>query len=175
MICNQTWESLNSPKNPKTLPYTKRYIKTSWTWCLIPIGLRCSLDSAFSCFACLCLRVHCLHDLQISHFNNFFIKNGSHDTLHTFKNYFVTIFSVFSCIQTDPKWHNLCHIKWHNSLMWRVVRDREVTVYEPTIISLLLTTHHISELWHTLYHFMWHKHYSSKWYCPIGHFARRFN
>ena len=42
---------------------------------------------------------------QISFFNNFFIKNGSHGTIYTFKNYFVTVFfnfSVFSCIQTDP-------------------------------------------------------------------------
>ena len=33
---------------------------------------------------------------QITHFNNFFIKKGSHDTIHTFKNYFTTVFSVFS-------------------------------------------------------------------------------
>ena len=26
----------------------------------------------------------------------FFIKNGSHDTIHTFKNYFATVFSVFN-------------------------------------------------------------------------------
>ena len=31
---------------------------------------------------------------QILLFNNFFIKNGSHDTIHTFKNYFATVFSV---------------------------------------------------------------------------------
>ena len=33
------------------------------------------------------------------------IKNGSHDTFHTFKNYFATVFSVsatISSIQTDP-------------------------------------------------------------------------
>ena len=35
-------------------------------------------------------------DLQISFFNHLFIKNGSHDTIHTFKNYFTTVFSVFS-------------------------------------------------------------------------------
>ena len=32
------------------------------------------------------------------------IKNGSHGTIYTFKNYFVTVFSVsakISCIQTD--------------------------------------------------------------------------
>ena len=33
---------------------------------------------------------------QTSFFSNFFIKNGSHSTIHTFKNYFATVFSVFS-------------------------------------------------------------------------------
>ena len=48
-------------------------------------------------------------DPQISLFSNFFIKNGSHGTIYTFKNYFTTVFfsfqfqfSVFNCIQTDP-------------------------------------------------------------------------
>ena len=46
-------------------------------------------------------------DPQISLFNNFFIKNGSHGTIYTFKNYFATVFSVLSFskispIQTDP-------------------------------------------------------------------------
>ena len=42
-------------------------------------------------------------DPQISLFNNFFIKNGSHDTIHTFKNYFVTVFSVsFSKNKLNP-------------------------------------------------------------------------
>ena len=40
--------------------------------------------------------VYCSRDPQISLFSNFFIKNESHDTIHTFKNYFVTVFSVFS-------------------------------------------------------------------------------
>ena len=35
-------------------------------------------------------------DPQITLFSNFFIKNGSHGTIHTFKNYFATVFSVFS-------------------------------------------------------------------------------
>ena len=48
---------------------------------------------------------------QTSFFSNFFIKNGSHGTIHIFKNYFTTVFfsfqfSVFSCIQTDPKLAN---------------------------------------------------------------------
>ena len=43
-------------------------------------------------------------DPQITLFNHFFIKNGSHSTIHTFKNYFVTVFLVFSfqLYQTDP-------------------------------------------------------------------------
>ena len=40
--------------------------------------------------------VYCSWDPQISLFNNFFIKNGSHDTIHIFKNYFVIVFSVFN-------------------------------------------------------------------------------
>ena len=40
--------------------------------------------------------VHCSRDSQISFFNNFFIINESHGTIHTFKNYFDTVFSVFS-------------------------------------------------------------------------------
>ena len=35
-------------------------------------------------------------DPQITLFSNFFIKNGSHGTIYTFKNYFATVFSVFS-------------------------------------------------------------------------------
>ena len=38
-----------------------------------------------------CLRIHKFHFLSI-----FLIKNGSHITNHTFKNYFATVFSVFS-------------------------------------------------------------------------------
>ena len=41
-----------------------------------------------------CIRVLFM-DPQISLFINFFIKNGSHDTIHTFKNYFVTVFFSF--------------------------------------------------------------------------------
>ena len=48
-------------------------------------------------------------DLQISLFSNFFIKNRFHGTIHIFKNYFATMFLVFSFskisyIQTDPKY-----------------------------------------------------------------------
>ena len=60
----------------------------------------------FNCVQCICVL---FMGPQISLFINFFIKNGSHDTIHTFKNYFATMFfsfqfqfSIFSCIQTDP-------------------------------------------------------------------------
>ena len=42
---------------------------------------------------------------QITLFSNFFIKNRSHNTIYTFKNYFATVFSVLvkiSSIQTYP-------------------------------------------------------------------------
>ena len=49
--------------------------------CVTPVGL-----------------LHCSWDSQTSFFSNFFfiIKNGSHDTIHTFKNYFAIVFSIFS-------------------------------------------------------------------------------
>ena len=57
--------------------------------------------SFFFCSARICWLFHgeqCICALftnpQIPLFSNFFIKNGSHGTIHTFKNYFVTVFSV---------------------------------------------------------------------------------
>ena len=35
-------------------------------------------------------------DPQISFLATFFIKNGSYDIIHTFKNYFVIVFSIFN-------------------------------------------------------------------------------
>ena len=39
--------------------------------------------------------MYCLRFPQTTLFNNFFIKNGSHSTIYTFKNYFAIIFSRF--------------------------------------------------------------------------------
>ena len=50
--------------------------------------------------------VHCSWDPQTFFFTKTFIKNWSHGTIHTYKNYFTTMFLVFSKIngiQTDPK------------------------------------------------------------------------
>ena len=41
-------------------------------------------------------KVHCSQDPQPHYSEKKNIKNGSHDTIHTFKNYFGTMFSVFS-------------------------------------------------------------------------------
>ena len=38
--------------------------------------------------------MHCSRVSQITLFNNFFIKNWSHSTIYTFKNYFTIVFSV---------------------------------------------------------------------------------
>ena len=46
--------------------------------------------------------VHCSWDSQTSFFSKTFIKNRSHGTIHTFKNYFVIVFSIFNGIQMDP-------------------------------------------------------------------------
>ena len=40
--------------------------------------------------------IHCSRDPQTSFFTQTFIKNGSHVTIHTFKNYFTTVFSIFN-------------------------------------------------------------------------------
>ena len=37
-------------------------------------------------------------DPQISFFINFFIKNGSHGTIYTFKNYFATVISAINLL-----------------------------------------------------------------------------
>ena len=65
---------------------------------------------------------------QIPLFSHFFIKNGSHDTIHTFKNYFATVFSVsifsFSKKKLNPNesivdflLDYLC--PWSNLNVWR--------------------------------------------------------
>ena len=59
-------------------------------------------------FTVYILFMHCSWDSQLL-YSEKNIKNGSHGTIYTFKNYFATVFfnfqfqfSVFSCIQTDP-------------------------------------------------------------------------
>ena len=63
-------------------------------------------------------------DPQISLFSNFFIKNGPHCTIHTFKNYFTIIFFnfqfQFSVIskRTLNATHLKSHKSWTPSTLW---------------------------------------------------------
>ena len=67
--------------------------------------------------------VYCWRDPQTTLFSNFFIKNGSHGTIYTFKNYFTTVFSVFnfqfltkiSCIHSESR----CYLmfNWGRTLL----------------------------------------------------------
>ena len=58
----------------------------------------CLLNSSHKCWLFHSKQyIHALFmDPQILLFSNFFIKNGFHGTIYTFKNYFTTVFSVFS-------------------------------------------------------------------------------
>ena len=59
-------------------------------------------------FTKICLLVgflYCSRDPQTSFFNKIFIKNVSHGTIHIFKNYFATIFSVFN-FQQNKRYPN---------------------------------------------------------------------
>ena len=47
----------------------------------------------------------CLQDPQTSFFNKTFIKNESYGTIYTFKNYFATVFSIFS-FQQNKRYPN---------------------------------------------------------------------
>ena len=58
------------------------------------------------------LFMHCSRTVYVLFTHCLCTVHGSHNTIHTFKNYFVTVFSVstiISPIQTDPiifRWHN---------------------------------------------------------------------
>ena len=90
-------------------------------WDLRLLFMHCSMNSSYKVWLFYFFQpisTHCalFMDPQILLFSNFFIKNRSHGTIYTFKNYFATVFFsfqfqflVFSCIQTDsygnyPMW-----------------------------------------------------------------------
>ena len=79
--------------------------------------------------------MHCSRVSQILLFSNFFIKNEFHGTIHTFKIYFTTVFSVFSfskisSIQTDPKSRTKGHHKqkiWVKNLtLWHTLMHTQI-------------------------------------------------
>ena len=66
----------------------------------------------FNCEQCICALVT---DPQISLFINFFIKNRSHDIIHTFKNYFATVFFSFQLYPNRPIVKHAKHIHASNN------------------------------------------------------------
>ena len=74
---------------------------------------------------------------QITLFSNFFIKNGSHNTIYPFKNYFVTVFSVsvfsFSKNKFNPNTPYIWVLKKSKLL------SNKITKYSRIIWELLVT------------------------------------
>ena len=62
-----------------------------------------TLRGTFQCF--LMNSVYYLWNPQTSFFNKIFIKNRSYGTIHTFKNYFTIMFSVFN-FQQNKRYSN---------------------------------------------------------------------
>ena len=70
-------------------------------------------------------------------FSKFFFKTGTHDTIHIFKNYFTTVFSVFSFqfstisgIQTDSKRNILLIVFLHNKNIRSITCDYALINYK---------------------------------------------
>ena len=68
------------------------------------------------------LREQCIHALftepQISFFINFFIKNGSHGTIYTFKNYFAIVISAINFqFQQNKSYPNRPYVKLYPSVI----------------------------------------------------------
>ena len=74
--------------------------------------------------------VYYLRDLQTLLFCNFFIKNGFYGTIYIFKNYFDTVFSVFS-FQLYPIWIPLILLKTKNNK--KIIVHAFGTVQKPKI------------------------------------------
>ena len=81
---------------------------------------------------------------QTSLFSKFLIKNGSHDTIHTFKNYFATVFSVsakISSIQTDLYMH--FHMCVQQNPILKCLFSSTHTIY---FAHLFTTSHKCSDI-----------------------------
>ena len=69
--------------------------------------------TTFDYFLVNSAHVHCSRVPQTSLFSHFFIKNWSHSTIYTFKNYFVTVFSVFSKNKLYPNESLVCQLEYN--------------------------------------------------------------
>ena len=63
---------------------------SSYSYCLWTVAATFNYSPVNS------IHVHCSWVPQTSIFSQFFIKNGSYGTIYIFKNYFISVFSVFN-------------------------------------------------------------------------------
>ena len=82
--------------------------------------------------------VYCSYP-QISLFNNFFIKNGSHNTIYTFKNYFATVISAINFqFQQNKSYPNRPEDRWESKMKGREKKERKKknkkTIYTRIVI-----------------------------------------
>ena len=85
--------------------------------------------------------VNSARDPQISFFNKTFIKNRSYGTIHTFKSYFATVFSVFNNKQYPNRpynWYVNLLMKKHWTFMYRIFLLHESLKYGWLIYDLQL-------------------------------------
>ena len=87
--------------------------------------------------------VHHTQDPQTSFFIQTFIKNESYDTIHTFKNYFTTVFLVFNFQQNKPYLNTpfiylIHHFTIHPTSMLLFFRTQLNTIHLFIILSLSL-------------------------------------
>ena len=77
-------------------------------------------------------------DPQISLFNNFLIKNGSHSTIYTFKNYFVTVFFNFQFSAVSKQTLSLfsCSTYCLNLQLWFFSHLQEINCVDQISSSL---------------------------------------
>ena len=80
-----------------------RFVLPRRTFAFLPLFFFFSQNVwLFNQFSTICESRALFTDPQISLFNNFFIKNGFHGTIYTFKNYFVTVFFSFQLYPNGP-------------------------------------------------------------------------
>ena len=79
-------------------------------------------------------------DPQISLFNNFFIKNGSYGTIHTFKNYFATVFFSFQFSAISKRTLNALLVP----TFWFFFHFSPYILFLPLLVSKSIYEFHLS-------------------------------